>query len=291
METPQLSRLYRNRAGVAVDRFFNRNAIDYLECEECNLRFYWPQAIGDGLFYDELQNYRNYYLQDKQEYRDAAVFVHPTDDILEIGPGEGKFTSYINYHSYLGLEFSEKAILTARNNGINMKNEDIRIHAAQHEQQYDVVCFFQVLEHVANPRDFLEAAVHCLKPGGRLILAVPSDDSFIRVVVNSYLNMPPHHASRWPDKTLGYVAKLFDLKLLKIVHEKLHFVHRSFYDKTMLHHSLRKWLGLKEKMLDGSILNMAAYCMATIGSKFMRNGHHHLVTGQSVLVAYQKKCQ
>ncbi len=40
--------------------------------------------------------------------------------------------------------------------------------------QYDVVILFDVVEHIENPRPFLEAAVAHLRPGGHLFINVPA---------------------------------------------------------------------------------------------------------------------
>ena len=85
-----------------------------------------------------------------------------------------------------------------------------------------------------------EATIDCLKPGGKLIIAVPSDDSFIRGAVNAYLNMPPHHASRWPDKTIKNIAPLFNINFIELHHEPLHKIHRRFYAKTKIYHFLNR---------------------------------------------------
>src|SRR5438034_8590219 len=113
LSTSDLVKLYASRAGVQVERLFKQDTINYVECHSCGLKFYLPQAIGDGQFYDELQQYQGYYLEEKQEYIEAAKFIRPTDAVLEIGAGEGIFTRYIKCGSYIGLEFSKKAIQTA----------------------------------------------------------------------------------------------------------------------------------------------------------------------------------
>ena len=46
--------------------------------------------------------------------------------------------------------------------------------------RFDVVCFFHVLEHVANPAEFLSACASVLKPKGRVVIEVPSLDDPLR---------------------------------------------------------------------------------------------------------------
>lgn len=66
-----------------------------------------------------------------------------------------------------------------------------------------------------------------------LIIAVPSQDSFLQYCTNGILNMPPHHISRFSDKCLANIAKIFDIKLLTIYHEQVQKEHIDFYKATM----------------------------------------------------------
>lgn len=286
IETKDIIRLYEDRAKVKVGRLFKDEVISYLTCDDCGLKFYNPQVIGDGEFYNDLQSYNGYYLEEKQEYYEAAKYIKADDDILEIGGGEGIFTKYIKYKSYIGLEFSDKAIETAAKNGIQIISENIKNFAETHAAQFDVVCFFQVLEHVQHPGDFLLNSVKCLKPGGRLILAVPSEDSFINQVVNFYLNMPPHHASRWTDKTLRKIAELFDLQLVTLFHENIHPIHQEFYSKTKIHSTIMKSLGKKTKMIDNGITNKLLYGISTAAARIAPRENDTI--GQSVMVVFTK---
>ena len=42
------------------------------------------------------------------------------------------------------------------------------------DQRFDVICAFQVLEHISNPREFLEDIISLLRPSGKILLAVPN---------------------------------------------------------------------------------------------------------------------
>lgn len=45
--------------------------------------------------------------------------------------------------------------------------------------------------------------------------------------------MPPHHISRFSDKTLQHIAKLFDLRLIDLYHEPVQPEHIEFYKSVM----------------------------------------------------------
>jgi SAM-dependent methyltransferase len=290
IQVQDLFHLYKKRTGIDVRRFFTRDTISMCTCSNCGLKFYYPQAIGDGAFYDELQSYNSYYLPGKTEFTQAARHIKNTQDVLEVGCGDGSFSTYIRYKSYTGLEFSKVAIGKARDRGLSVFHQSLQEHAASNAGRYDVVCFFQLLEHIANPGRFIRDIFRCLKENGLLILAVPDNGSFIRHAVNFYLNMPPHHASCWSEKTLLKVASLHSLQTMEIFHEKLHRAHRLFYLKTIINHRLRKVFGLRYKPVDNSagstiIYHIAAFVAYLVNPFF--NGNQQ--RGQSVLAVYRKR--
>lgn len=291
IDTRLLTDLYRQRAGVDVKRFFSAATLSICTCNNCGLVFYWPRSAGDGKFYDELQHYKGYYLEEKAEFTEAAKFITAGDTVLEIGCGEGLLTNFITYKSYTGLELSDNAIAKAREKGLTVLNERIEQHAAEHEAGYDIVCYFQVLEHVENPGGFIRDSLKCLKAGGRLIMAVPSDDSFIHEVVNFYLNMPPHHVSRWTDNTLQKIAGLFPLSLEYIFHEPIQDIHKKFYLKTKIHRKISRLLGKKYRTFDNSFINSITDGISVVLSHVLApvTLNKKNVIGQSVMVVYKKE--
>lgn len=51
---------------------------------------------------------------------------------------------------------------------------DVRDEAADLIGRYDLVCLFDVIEHVDHPRELLVASLRHLRPGGHLLLNVPA---------------------------------------------------------------------------------------------------------------------
>jgi 2-polyprenyl-3-methyl-5-hydroxy-6-metoxy-1,4-benzoquinol methylase len=288
--TDQLIALYRKRAKVDVTRSFDEPVIRLVTCSCCGLKFYSPQVVGDGLFYDELQQYGGYYITEKDEFKEAAKYITPGDEVLEVGAGEGQFTRYIRCKSYTGLEFSEKAIQKAQSKGIALVKESLGEHASRYPGKYDAVCYFQVLEHVPEPGKFIEESLACLKPGGRLIVAVPSEDSFIRDAANFYLNMPPHHISRWTDDTLRKVAGLNGLAVEQVFHETLLPIHRHFYFKTRIYDNLRKIFRRPARPVENDPFSTLLYGLAAILGRIRMifPPSDKKITGQAVTVIYKK---
>lgn len=187
--------------------------------------------------------------------------------MLEIGAGRGAFARRIRAKSYRGLEFSPAAIERARAAGVELRRETVEEHAARHPGSSDVVCAFQVLEHVSDPRSFLAAAVRCLRPGGSLIVSVPAEDSFMAADRFDVLNMPPHHLTRWTDRALGAVAGLLGLHQRAIEHEPLAREHARLYARVAAQRSLARLCGWQARLLDARLASpMAAGCVRLCAS-------------------------
>jgi SAM-dependent methyltransferase len=211
---------YRKAFDVVIN-LSDVDRIDYRRCSNCDLRYFHPAVAGGPEFYRQLQKIPWYYRDEKSEYEIAARYVREHDAVLEVGAGKGAFSRRIRCDSYLGLETSPDAVAMARRDGIHVIEEDLETHAARNPSHYDVVCAFQVLEHVTRPFAFMTSARDCLRDGGRLIIAVPGEDSFANVDFWDVLNMPPHHVTRWSDACLRNVARVLGMRLVAIEHEPL----------------------------------------------------------------------
>lgn len=233
--------------------FGNIQEIDFYHSLESELYFFSPMITGSENFYEKLQVFDWYYLEEKNEYDYASKFIKPSDCVLEIGCGKGAFARKIHCQDYIGLEFSQKARDLAEKDGITVLNESIQDHALNNPQKYSVVCAFQVLEHISDIYTFIEASIECLKPGGILIYSVPSYDSFSKYVSNFFLDMPPHHVTRWTDTSLKNLTKYFSIENLEIWHEPLQEVHKSFYATTIVKLALFKFLGKDIRNIDFGI--------------------------------------
>ncbi len=62
-------------------------------------------------------------------------------------------------------------------------------------ERFDVVTFFEVLEHQASPAEFLQKVKVCVRPGGVIALSVPNRERWL--TGPDVLDYPPNHFSRW----------------------------------------------------------------------------------------------
>lgn len=210
------------------------DVLEYLLCQTCDLRFFHPALTGSERFYEQLQAFEWYYPGEKPEFEFARQYLGVNDTVLEIGCGSGEFGAQTRVAEYVGLEFSAKAAAAARTRGLTVLQEPVEVHARAKPEFYDAVCTFQVLEHVARADNFLRGCLTLLKPGGLLIVSVPSTDSFACGIPNFILDLPPHHVTRWSDRCLRGLPRLLPVDLVELWHESLQPVHLRTYIQSVL---------------------------------------------------------
>ncbi len=220
---------YKNEFGIDVSSYLkNADPLLLFRCEETGYRFFFPNSLaGDGDFYHQLSEISWYYREDKWEYALAYDFIDSNSKILDIGCGAGYFlkkmkTKGCDVH---GLELNEDAQKKAEAEGLDVKKELIQTHAQNHQQTYDYVTFFQVLEHIGDIYSFIQSAIACTKIGGYVIIAVPNNDPYYLTYDKDHtLNLPPHHMGWWNGESLKNLENIFPLESLKIEKEPLqHF--------------------------------------------------------------------
>jgi len=260
--------------------------LKYCECQKCKLRFFNPLITGDEVFYKALQKFDWYYVDEKNEYDEAVKYISSTDTVLDVGSGKGALSKVLPTKGYVGLDFSENAKLMAAKKGILIENEMIQDYADMYPSSFDVVVSFQVLEHVSEPASFIKAQIKALKSGGKLIISVPSENSFLRYVNNGILNMPPHHVTRWSDDTLEFIAEKYNLHLISIFHDKVQDIHKVWFLATLVQSFF-----LEKKLLDNAFYRKVILKLSELFSRFAVNGlkDEMLPNGHSVTVVYEKK--
>ncbi len=230
LRASDICRLYRRHFDIDPSSLLSAGTIYLRKCLACGLICFDPPDTGNSEFYDRIQRNNSYYMESKHEYHVALAQIREGDNVLEVGAGSGNFAKLLKNNQYTGLELSSKAVKAANDGRIILQS--IQNHAISHPEAYDVVCLFQVLEHITDPRQFLEDCIRCIKTGGKLIIALPSSDSIMGTLINFPLDMPPHHVTRWPDSVLRNMGKLLPLQLLLLQHEPLpprqiRFIRRS----------------------------------------------------------------
>jgi SAM-dependent methyltransferase len=133
-------------------------------------------------------------------------------DVLEIGCGTGNFTGLIARHarSVAAVDLDAEFIATARR---RWKDEwRISFHccdatAEGWEAEFDTIVLLDVLEHIEDDVGFLRNLRKALRPGGTLVIKVPSGDWLYGTMDRAI-----GHYRRYSKKTLRSVLRSADLQ-------------------------------------------------------------------------------
>jgi 2-polyprenyl-3-methyl-5-hydroxy-6-metoxy-1,4-benzoquinol methylase len=277
---------YQNCLAIDVEKYFtDLQHIQLYRCLDTGYRFYYPFNLeGDGKFYEALQVFPWYYVDWKWEFGVVSKLIDAGDRLLEVGSGQGAFIKYLTEQGITatGLELNEQAIQIARRTGLDICRQSIQEHALQKPEYYDVVCSFQVVEHISQIREFLQASIDALKPDGRLIVCVPNNDSFVKHEPVWVTNLPPHHVGLWGKAALQNLENVFPLKLEKIYIEPL-----TTYDWYYRLQTQRLLAKLENYPLAQKIVRKGAAVLSNPALKILQL-FAQFIPGHSVLAVYQK---
>jgi len=219
-----------NQYNIDTSAYFTDiERVSIYRCNATGYRFFYPMNLsGNSAFYEHFQQFDWYYMPWKWEHEITQHYIQPGMSLLEVGCAHGAFIQRINEHIKLkrivGLELNETTV--KKTDQWEIRNETVQTFAETNQQAFDLVCSFQVLEHISDVHGFLKTSIDCLQIGGTLIISVPNNDSFIKDSDNC-LNMPPHHMGLWNEASLRALEKVFPIQVIKIHFEELQEYHLS----------------------------------------------------------------
>ncbi len=180
-----------------------------VKCRKCGLTFVNPRPGSDKLS----DYYKNHIAHDltrqktipdeseilKHEWRYRAVMNNKPEGhkILDVGSGDGTFLKLMEMRGWdvTGVETESAPAEYARKVlGLKIFDGDLEIVQFP-DDSFDVVTFYQVLEHVPDPLKTLKEAYRILAPGGTLIVNIPNISTAAFWIFGKhyyYLQIPLH---------------------------------------------------------------------------------------------------
>jgi len=277
---------YKKKLGINVEKFFKSiSTIEIYKCLDTSYRFYHPFNItGDDSFYQELEKFPWYYMDWKWEHKIASEIIKKGDRVLEIGCAHGSFLKKIKDGGAIveGLELNSGAMNDCLKNKLLVYSDTIEKFSEAKKNIYDVVCSFEVLEHVAEVKSFIDSSLYALKPGGLMVVSVPNNDCLMFKYGDGTLNIPPHHMGLWTMNSLIKLQEYFPMKIESIHLEPLQKYHIGFAQRL----SDRK---VTEKLLEkfsffAKFIEPIAKRLATLG---VISVSEHII-GHTILAVFKK---
>lgn len=183
-------------------------------CEACGVEYAYPfKAPGAG-WYEESEEYgvSRVILQNLEWYHlEALRRLGQRGSLLDIGSGTGIFLDSARKAGFdvWGIDFDRKNIEVAKARyGLDrvycLGVADLKKEFGA--KKFDVVTFFEVLEHLDGPAQFLDDLKGLLSHDGVIVLSVPNRDRFIDTLGTG--DGPPNHLTRWSAAALkGFLER------------------------------------------------------------------------------------
>ncbi len=183
---------------------------------------------------------------------------------IDIGAGDGDFLMTTGGRRKIGVEVSDFARLIMEEKGLEVLSD--KQFLATKNLKADVVSFWHVLEHLKDPKKYLQSAKKNLKKEGILIIAVPNIDSFeFKLFKDNWFHLDPNrHLWHFSPKSLEILLRSCGLKILNIDYFSPEyniagilqsFINLSTNKKNLLHRVIKRKnkgktkIGFKEVLL------------------------------------------
>jgi SAM-dependent methyltransferase len=146
--------------------------------------------------------------------------------ILDFGCGSGGFLHEAKKKTFeiwgldfdrQSIDFCKKYLSTDRLYAISLEDFLTRFP----HNKMDVVCAFEVLEHVEDPAAMIQTMQGTLKSGGQILISVPYCGRIFDTMGS--MDAPPNHLTRWTKKALRAVLEKNGFTDVQIVVQPFYF--------------------------------------------------------------------
>lgn len=230
---------------------FNNQEYKLYHCKSCDLQWWEPLKIIPEFY--EKEGEEGYILMHlgireslgenhKMFFKYSPV---KSGRLLDVGCGDGVFLKEAQKFGFevWGIDFDSKSIKVCQEKR-GLKNTFVRTpwefaeYCEKENLKFDVITFFEVLEHQDDPVGFLKTVNRMLKTGGYIAGSVPNRESWVHNKVYRELyhqvDHPPHHFLRFSKKALYNIFKFLEYTQIFISPTPIKILHLTSYLQVLL---------------------------------------------------------
>jgi SAM-dependent methyltransferase len=215
---------------------FEKHTFSYVRCARCRTLYMSPRPSPEVMsaYYSGSENYA-YWAERIFPASEAArrekvnkpwlerirgyceLYDVPLGTLVEAGPGFGTFAALAReaFERVVAIEPTPELAAACRERGIEVVEQRVE-DAVGATPVADVVCAFEVIEHLFEPRLFLENAAAIGRPGSLLVLSCPNGEGFdISVLGPLSLAIDPEHVNLFNPASLSLLAESCGYEVLE----------------------------------------------------------------------------
>jgi 2-polyprenyl-3-methyl-5-hydroxy-6-metoxy-1,4-benzoquinol methylase len=215
--------------GSTQRRFaFSKYGFDFQHCTGCATSYMSPRPSERVMadYYANSENYafwaarifpaseaaRRAKIHEPRFARVVEYCAHygvPTGTLVEVGPGFGTFcavaTQSGKFRRVLAVEPTPQLAAACRARGVAVVEKRIEDAGAELPPA-DVLCAFEVIEHLFDPARFVADCARLLAPGGLLVLSCPNGQGFDIATLREKALAVDAASVEWPSPRCEFVS-------------------------------------------------------------------------------------
>jgi|AntAceMinimDraft_16_1070373.scaffolds.fasta_scaffold07335_3 2-polyprenyl-3-methyl-5-hydroxy-6-metoxy-1,4-benzoquinol methylase/ribosomal protein S27E len=218
---------------------YKKYGLNYVECQNCKTIYINPRPTPDILekFYTNSENYdywNKYIFPASEQIRKEKIFTPRVDkvikycdkfninkdSILEVGAGFGTFCETMkkrgSFKKIVGIEPTPNLANTCRKKGIEIIESTVEKVHFTHDELFDVVVNFEVIEHLFSPKNFILKCNKFLKKNGLFIVTCPNGKGFDIITLGTLSKTVDHeHLNYFNPESLQLLLESSGFRVLE----------------------------------------------------------------------------